>query len=273
MQSATFNGSRKKSIVSVGGIEIGGDTLTIMAGPCAVESNEQTLRIAAAVFESGAQFFRGGAYKPRTSPYAFQGLEEEGLIILAEVRERFGLKIVTEAIDEKSLELVEQYADVIQIGTRNMENGALLRRAGRSCLPVLLKRGMSASVEEWLQAAECITSQGNPNVILCERGIRTFTQHSRNTLDLAVVPALQKSEIDFPVIVDPSHGTGKRFMVHPMARAGVAVGADGIIVDIHDRPEQALCDGEQALDFAEYNLMLKEVRAIHQVLNPVLAAA
>ena len=208
---------------------------------------------------SGARFFRGGAYKPRTSPYAFQGLGEEGLKILAEVREAYGLKIVTEALDEAGVDLVEQYGDMIQIGARNMQNFSLLRRAGKSRLPVLLKRGLSATLDEWLLAAEYIMAEGNYQVVLCERGIRTFAQHTRNTLDLAAIPAVRRIS-HLPVIVDPSHGTGKNYMVTPLACAGVAVGADGLIVEVHDQPEQALSDGAQALTLEQYEQLVREVR-------------
>ncbi len=223
--------------------------------------------VAEAVRRSGARFFRGGAYKPRTSPYAFQGLGEEGLRILAEIREAYGLKIVTEALDEAGVDLVERYADVIQIGARSMQNFTLLRRVGRSSLPVLLKRGLSATLDEWLLAAEYIMAEGNYQVVLCERGIRTFAQHTRNTLDLAAIPAVRRIS-HLPVIVDPSHGTGKNFMVTPLARAGVAVGADGLIVEVHDQPDHALSDGAQALTLEQYQQLVSEVRAIHEVIAP-----
>jgi 3-deoxy-7-phosphoheptulonate synthase len=257
----------ENTIVRVGDAAIGGDELAIIAGPCAIESRAQAFAIAEAVRRSGARFFRGGAYKPRTSPYAFQGLGEEGLKILAEVREVYGLKIVTEALDEAGIDLVERYGDMIQLGARNMQNFSLLRRAGRSPLPILLKRGLSATLDEWLLAAEYIMSEGNYNVVLCERGIRTFAQHSRNTMDLAAIPAVRRIS-HLPVIVDPSHGTGKNYMVTPLARAGVAVGADGLIVEVHDQPERALSDGAQALTLAQYAQLVDEVRAIHEVLTP-----
>lgn len=256
-----------KTIVRVGDAEIGGDELAIIAGPCAIESRTQAFAIAETVRRSGARFFRGGAFKPRTSPYAFQGLGEEGLKILAEIRDTYGLRIVTEALDEPGVDLVEQYADVIQIGARSMQNFTLLRRVGRSRLPVLLKRGLSATLDEWLLAAEYIMSEGNYQVVLCERGIRTFSQHTRNTLDLAAIPAVRRVS-HLPVIVDPSHGTGKNFMVTPLARAGVAVGADGLIVEVHDQPNQALSDGAQALTPEQYEQLVAEVRAIHEVTIP-----
>jgi 3-deoxy-7-phosphoheptulonate synthase len=257
----------EKTIVRVGDAAIGGDELAIIAGPCAVESRNQAFAVAEAVRRSGARFFRGGAYKPRTSPYAFQGLGEEGLKILAEIREAYGLKIVTEALDESGVDLVERYADVIQIGARSMQNFSLLRRVGRSSLPVLLKRGLSATLDEWLLAAEYIMAEGNYQVVLCERGIRTFAQHTRNTLDLAAIPAVRRIS-HLPVIVDPSHGTGKNFMVTPLARAGVAVGADGLIVEVHDQPDHALSDGAQALTLEQYEQLVSEVRSIYEVIAP-----
>src|SRR5919204_4864515 len=256
-----------KTVVQVGDAAIGGDELAIIAGPCAVESREQVFAVAESVRRSGARFFRGGAFKPRTSPYAFQGLGEEGLKILTEVREAYGLKIVTEALDEHGVDLVERYADVIQLGARNMQNFSLLKRAGRSTLPILLKRGLSATLEEWLLAAEYIMAEGNYNVILCERGVRTFAQHTRNTLDLAAVPAVRRLS-HLPVVVDPSHGTGHNYMVAPLARAGVAAGADGLIIEIHNHPERALSDGAQALTLEQYERLAAEVRAIHDVIAP-----
>ena len=257
----------EKTVVRVGDATIGGDELAIIAGPCAIESRDQAFRIAEAVRRSGARFFRGGAYKPRTSPYAFQGLGEEGLKILADIRDAYGLKIVTEALDEAGVDLVERYGDMIQIGARNMQNFSLLRRAGKARLPVLLKRGLSATLDEWLLAAEYIMAEGNYQVVLCERGIRTFAQHTRNTLDLAAIPAVRRIS-HLPVIVDPSHGTGKNFMVTPLARAGVAVGADGLIIEVHDQPEHALSDGAQALTLDQYEEMVSEVRAIYEVIAP-----
>jgi len=257
----------EKTIVRVGDATIGGDELAIIAGPCAIESRAQAFAIAEAVRRSGARFFRGGAYKPRTSPYAFQGLGEEGLKILADIREAYGLKIVTEALDEAGVDLVERYGDMIQIGARNMQNFSLLRRAGRAKLPVLLKRGLSATLDEWLLAAEYVMAEGNYQIVLCERGIRTFAQHTRNTMDLAAIPAVRRIS-HLPVIVDPSHGTGKNFMVTPLARAGVAVGADGLIVEVHDQPEHALSDGAQALTLDQYDQMVSEVRSIYEVIAP-----
>src|SRR3989449_2497229 len=257
----------EKTVVRVGDATIGGDELAIIAGPCAIESRAQAFAVAEAVRRSGARFFRGGAFKPRTSPYAFQGLGEEGLKILADVREAYGLKIVSEALDEPGIDLVERYADVIQIGARNMQNFSLLRRAGKSRLPVLLKRGLSATLDEWLLAAEYIMSEGNYQIVLCERGIRTFAQHTRNTLDLAAIPAVRRIS-HLPIIVDPSHGTGQNYMVTPLARAGVAVGADGLIVEVHNHPDLALSDGAQALTLEQYEELVNEVRAIHEVIMP-----
>lgn len=257
----------EKTIVRVGDATIGGDELAIIAGPCAIESRAQAFSVAESVRRSGARFFRGGAFKPRTSPYAFQGLGEEGLRLLAEIREAYGLKIVTEALDEAGVDLVEKYGDIIQIGARSMQNFTLLKRAGRSSLPVLLKRGLSATLDEWLLAAEYIMSEGNYQVVLCERGIRTFAQHTRNTLDLAAIPAVRRVS-HLPVIVDPSHGTGKNYMVTPLARAGVAVGADGLIIEVHDQPDHALSDGAQALTPSQYEQLVSEVRSIHEVITP-----
>jgi 3-deoxy-7-phosphoheptulonate synthase len=257
----------EKTVVRVGGATIGGNELAIIAGPCAIENREQAFAVAKAVQQSGARFFRGGVWKPRTSPYAFQGLGEKGWQIMTEIRKAFGLKIVTEALEEHHIDLIEEYGDVIQIGARNMQNFSLLRRAGRSQLPVLLKRGMAATLEEWLLAAEYIMAEGNYNVILCERGVRTFTQHTRNTLDLASVPAIRRIS-HLPVIVDPSHGTGSAYMVTPLARAGVAVGADGLMVEVHDHPELALSDGAQALTPSEYAQLIREVRVVRDVTIP-----
>jgi 3-deoxy-7-phosphoheptulonate synthase len=258
------------TIVDLGdGVRIGGLELAIIAGPCAVESREQAFAIAERVRAAGARLFRGGAYKPRTSPYSFQGLGEQGLKILAEVRSEFGLKIVTEAVDAESLDLVEQYGDVIQIGARNMQNFSLLKRAGRARKPVLLKRGLSATLDEFLMAAEYILAEGNPQVILCERGVRTFADHTRNTLDLSVVPAVERLS-HLPIIVDPSHGTGRREKVLPLSRAAVAVGADGLLVEVHHQPAQALSDGYQSILPEDLDRLMEEVRAIAAVLGRTL---
>ena len=254
----------EKTIVRIDGAEIGGSELAIIAGPCAIESRDQAFAVAEAVQRSGAHFFRGCVWKPRTSPYAFQGLGEKAWELMTAIREQFGLKIVTEAVEESHVDLIEKYGDVIQIGARNMQNFSLLKRAGRSKLPVLLKRGMAATLEEWLLAAEYIMAEGNYNVILCERGVRTFAQHTRNTLDLASVPAIRRIS-HLPVIVDPSHGTGTAYMVTPLACAGVAVGADGLMIEVHNQPELALSDSAQALTLSEYAQLIEEVRAIRSV--------
>jgi 3-deoxy-7-phosphoheptulonate synthase len=245
---------------------IGGRDLAIIAGPCSIETREQAFAAAEQVAAAGAQFFRGGAYKPRTSPYAFQGLGESALKIMAEIRDRFGMRIVTEAIDNEALELVDHYADVIQIGARNMQNYSLLKAAGRKRKPVLLKRGLSATLEEFLMAAEYIMSEGNYQVILCERGIRTFADHTRNTLDLSIVPAVQRLS-HLPILVDPSHGTGKRNKVIPMARAAVAVGADGLIVEVHHAPDKALSDGAQSIYPEQFRQLMDEASQIAAVLR------
>jgi 3-deoxy-7-phosphoheptulonate synthase len=249
-----------------GDVIVGGGHIALVAGPCAVESEEQCLAIAERVKKSGARLFRGGAYKPRTSPYSFQGLGEEGLKILSKVRATHGFGIVTEAIDSESLDLVEEYADVIQIGARNMQNFSLLKRAGRAKKPVLLKRGMAATLDEFLMAAEYVLSEGNYNVMLCERGVRTFSDFSRNTLDLAVVPAVKKRS-HLPIFVDPSHGTGKRHKVLPLSRAAVAVGADGLLIEVHHEPDKALSDGMQSLLPEEFIALADEMRQIAAVLH------
>jgi 3-deoxy-7-phosphoheptulonate synthase len=256
------------TVVSFPGTDatFGGPGLAIIAGPCAIESREQAFAIAERVHRAGAQFFRGGAYKPRTSPYSFQGLEEEALKIMAAVRDQFGMKIVTEAIDNESLELVAEYADVIQIGARNMQNFSLLKRAGRARKPVLLKRGMSATLEEFLMAAEYVMSEGNYQVILCERGVRTFADHTRNTLDLSLIPAVQRLS-HLPILVDPSHGTGKRNKVTPLSRAAVAVGADGLIIEVHHEPDKALSDGMQSLYPDQFDELMAQVRQIAPILR------
>src|SRR6201995_39626 len=245
---------------------IGGQGLAAVAGPCAIESREQAFAVAERVHRAGAQFFRGGAYKPRTSPYAFQGLGEEALQIMSDIRDQFGMKIVTEAIDNESLELVEDYADVIQIGARNMQNFSLLKRAGRSRKPVLLKRGMAATLEEFLMAAEYVMSEGNYNVILCERGVRTFADHTRNTLDLSLIPAVQRRS-HLQIVVDPSHGTGRRAKVLPLSRAAVAVGADGLLVEVHHQPEKALSDGPQSIYPEQFAQLMDESAQIAGVLH------
>ncbi|HUO61106.1 MAG TPA: 3-deoxy-7-phosphoheptulonate synthase [Candidatus Acidoferrales bacterium] len=244
----------------------GSPELVIMAGPCAVESSEQAFAIAERVAAQGAQILRGGAFKPRTSPYSFQGLGLEGLKILAQVRERYGLAIVTEALDHEMVPVVEEYADIIQIGSRNMQNFSLLKRAGRARKPVLLKRGMSATLEEFLMAAEYILSGGNSHVILCERGVRTFNDHSRNTLDLNIIPIIKRLS-HLPIVVDPSHGTGSSNSVLPLARAAIAAGCDGLIVEVHNDPARALSDGDQSLNFAQFEEMMQQLRRIAPALD------
>jgi len=254
------------TLVRVGAVTIGQGHLTIIAGPCAVESEAQALKIADIVAAAGAHLFRGGAFKPRTSPYAFQGLGLEGLKILRRVRESVGLPVVTEVVDEESFPLVEEYADIIQIGTRNMQNFALLRRAGKSRRPVLLKRGMSSTVDEWLMAAEYLLAGGNTQTILCERGVRTFVNHSRNTLDLSAVPFVRK-ESHLPIIIDPSHAAGRRDQVMPLARAAVAVDAHGLMIEVHHNPDQALSDGAQSLYPEQFETLCRQVQAIRAAMQ------
>jgi len=249
------------TVVSIGGVPVGGTRLAIIAGPCAVESLEQTVTIAREVKARGAHLLRGGAYKPRTSPYAFQGLGEEGLKILAAARDETGLPVVTEALDTSSIDIVAKYADCLQIGARNMQNFELLKAAGRIGKPVLLKRGMSATLEEFLLAAEYILSEGNPNVVLCERGVRTFSDFTRNTLDLSIVPAVERLS-HLPILVDPSHGTGRRHKVTPMSLASIAAGADGVAVEVHHQPEKALSDGPQALTPPMFSELMERLAPI-----------
>jgi 3-deoxy-7-phosphoheptulonate synthase len=252
---------REDTVIKIGDISVGNGNLVIIAGPCAVESESQALIIAEHVKRSGAQLFRGGAFKPRTSPYSFQGLGEEGLKILAKVRDKTGMPVVTEAMDLESFNLVEKYADVIQIGTRNMQNFSLLRRAGHANKPVVLKRGMAATIDEWLMAAEYILEGGNSQVILCERGVRTFAHHSRNTLDLSAVSVVLK-ESHLPIIVDPSHAAGVRDQVIPLSRAAVAVGAQGLMVEVHHAPDKALSDGAQSLYPRQFESLCRQVQSI-----------
>jgi 3-deoxy-7-phosphoheptulonate synthase len=254
------------SVVRIGAVPVGGPELTMVAGPCAVESKEQMLTVARAVKLAGAHVLRGGAFKPRTSPYSFQGLGEEGLKILAEAREATGLPILTEALDSESVDLVERYADAIQIGARNMQNFSLLKRVGRSSKPVVLKRGMSATLEEFLMSAEYILSEGNYQVILCERGVRTFSDFSRNTLDLAIVPAVKKIS-HLPILVDPSHGTGRREKVAPLSRAAAAVGADGLMIEVHHDPNRALSDGPQSITPDMFDELVRDLRQIAPVIG------
>ncbi|MFC1550040.1 3-deoxy-7-phosphoheptulonate synthase [Candidatus Neomarinimicrobiota bacterium] len=251
----------ENTIIDLGQVKIGDGNVAMIAGPCAVEGEDQTLRIADQVMKRGAQILRGGAYKPRTSPYSFQGLGEKGLEILAKARERTGLPFVTEVLDHRSANLISQYADMLQVGTRNMQNFILLKEVGKLGKPVLLKRGMSATLEETLMSAEYLMSHGSQEVVICERGVRTFSSHARNTLDISVIPALKKVS-HLPIIVDPSHSSGHRYSVIPHSLAGIGAGADGLIVDVHDKPEEALCDGPQALlpnQFAELMHIGREV--------------
>ena len=254
------------TVIDVGGVPIGGGALAVMAGPCSVESKEQILETAHAVKAAGARFLRGGAFKPRTSPYEFQGLAEEGLRLLARAREETGLPVVTEVTTAEAVPLVEEYADVLQIGARNMQNFRLLREVGLCKKPVLLKRGISATIKEWLMSAEYIMSGGNHQVILCERGIRTYETATRNTLDLSAVPVL-KQMTHLPVIVDPSHAVGKWDLVAPMAKAAVAAGADGLIIEVHSNPEEALCDGEQSLKPKSFKQLMDEMKPIAAALG------
>lgn len=249
---------KQRSVIQVGDVSIGDGGFVVMAGPCSVEGQEQLLSTAEAVAASGAKILRGGAYKPRTSPYDFQGLAEEGLKLLAEARKQTGLKVITEVLDTEDAELVAEYADILQVGARNMQNFALLKKLGEVNKPVMLKRGLSATIKEFLLSAEYIVTHGNPNVMLCERGIRTFETATRNTLDIAAVPLLGELT-HLPVIVDPSHGTGKRSLVRPLAKASVAVGADGLMTEVHPRPEEAWSDGAQSLRFEEFAAMMREI--------------
>ncbi len=258
---ASWEFRKEKTVITVGGQEIGGKRIAVMAGPCAVENKTLLIEIAKEVMNAGANFIRGGAFKPRTSPYAFQGLEEEGLKFLAEARERTGLPIVTEVMDPRDIDMIVKYADILQIGARNMQNFRLLKEVGLCKKPVLLKRGISATIKEWLMSAEYIMSGGNHDVILCERGIRTYETATRNTLDLSAIPVL-KQMTHLPVIVDPSHAVGKWDLVAPMAKAAVAGGADGLIIEVHSNPEEALCDGEQSLKPRSFKNLMEEMKAI-----------
>ncbi len=254
------------SIVKVGNTSIGGDEFVIMSGPCAVESEEQVMETAKAIKASGAQILRGGAYKPRTSPYSFQGLEEDGLKLMKEAREETGLAIVCEVTSLEAIEAASKYVDMLQIGARNMQNFYLLKEAGKTGLPVLLKRGLSATIEEWLNAAEYVMAEGNPNVVLCERGIRTFENSTRNTLDLSAVPVI-KEKSHLPIIVDPSHATGVRGYVAPLSKASIACGADGLMIETHPNPTKALSDGPQSLTFKQFDDLCHDLRPFIQLMN------
>jgi len=254
------------TVISLGDLEIGGEEIQVMAGPCAVESREQLLDIACMVKECGARILRGGAFKPRTSPYAFQGLEEKGLEYLADAREKTGLKVVTEVMDTRMVETVARYADILQVGARNMQNFPLLKEVAKFDKPVLLKRGLNATIEEWIMAAEYIMVSGNHRVILCERGIRTFETFTRNTLDLSAVPII-KQLTHLPIIVDPSHSTGKWKYVQPMARAAIAAGADGLIIEVHPNPSEAVCDGPQSITPERFETVMSELKKISAVMD------
>ncbi|NJD57625.1 MAG: 3-deoxy-7-phosphoheptulonate synthase [Nitrospirae bacterium] len=257
---------KENTVITVRGIEIGGRRIPVMAGPCAVENRTVLTSIAEKVKSAGALFLRGGAFKPRTSPYAFQGLGEEGLQYLAEAREKTGLPIITEIMDPRDMDVITRYTDIIQIGARNMQNFRLLLEVGTSDKPVLLKRGLSSTIKEWLMSAEYIMSRGNHNVMLCERGIRTFETATRNTLDLSAVPVL-KQLTHLPVVVDPSHGVGKRDLVAPMAKAAVAAGADALIIEVHTNPEEAMSDGDQSLKPDQFEKLMKELRPIAEAVG------
>ncbi|MFC1770823.1 3-deoxy-7-phosphoheptulonate synthase [Candidatus Margulisiibacteriota bacterium] len=267
---ASLSTKKEQTVIDVNNIKIGGDNFVIMAGPCAVESYEQTMSTAQFIKKHGAHILRGGAYKPRTSPYSFQGLEEEGLKILKEASNETGLPVVTELVAAHTTHTVAAYTDIIQIGARNMQNFALLREVGKTQKPVLLKRGMAATLDDLLMSAEYILSEGNYNVILCERGIRTFETAYRNTLDLNAVPAL-KSRTHLPIIVDPSHGTGRRDLVIPMSKAAIAAGADGLMIEVHPDPENASSDGPQSLNFKEFAMLMKEVKPFIKTANKKLS--
>lgn len=258
-----------RNIIEIGDIRIGGGELVIMAGPCAVETEEMLYRTAEAVCREGAHILRGGAYKPRSSPKAFQGLGAPGLAMLRDAAKASGLAVITEVLDTRDVELVAEHADILQVGSRNMQNTALLKEVGKSTRPVMLKRGMSSTLEEWLLAAEYILDAGNPNVILCERGIRTFETATRNTLDLSAV-SLIKELSGLPVVVDPSHSTGKRSLVAPMSRAAVAAGADGLIIEVHPEPDKAACDGPQSLTPVEFGKLMTQVKRIREAILPNL---
>ena len=254
------------TVVDVKGVQVGGKKLAVMAGPCSVESREQITYVAKAVQQAGANILRGGAFKPRTSPYAFQGLKYEGLELLCAAREATGLPIVSEIMSPNDIDVFVEKVDLIQVGARNMQNFDLLRQLGQTRKPILLKRGLSATIEEWLMSAEYIMAEGNPNVILCERGIRTFETYTRNTVDLGAIPAVKKLS-HLPVIVDPSHGTGKWWMVEPLARAAIAVGADGVMIEVHNDPDHALCDGQQSIKPDVFAQVMDDIRKIATVVG------
>jgi 3-deoxy-7-phosphoheptulonate synthase len=261
---------REGSIFDIGGIKIGGQEIVVMAGPCSVENEEQIFKIAKYVKDAGAKILRGGAFKPRTSPYSFQGLGEEGLKLLRAAADKYKLKVITEVMDKSDIDLIEKYADILQVGARNMQNYTFLKELGRASKPVMLKRGIAATIDEWLMSAEYILSGGNQQVILCERGIRTFETATRNTMDISAIPVVKKKS-HLPIIADPSHGIGIRDKVIPMARAAVAAGADGIMVEVHHDPDHALSDGAQSLYPDQFSQLMKEVRIIAQAIERTIA--
>lgn len=267
--SSLKNTNFKRTVVSVGEQRIGSG-FTLIAGPCTVENENQTLTIARAVKKAGANILRGGAFKPRTSPYSFQGLGQEGLEILSRARQETGLPIITEIMDTRHIAMVSEYADMFQIGSRNMQNFTLLKEVGKTDKPVLLKRGMNATLEEWINCAEYILSEGNPNVVLCERGIRTFESYTRNTLDLSIIPAV-KEITHLPVIVDPSHATGRASLVERMCLAAVAAGSDGIMIEVHPNPKEALCDRDQLLTLSEFDGLAQKIQKMYRAMNDILA--
>ena len=261
---------REGSVFDIGGVKIGGPEVIVMAGPCSVESEEQVFKIAKYVKDSGAKILRGGAFKPRTSPYSFQGLGEEGLKLLRSAADEYKLKVITEVMDKSQIDLVEKYTDILQIGARNMQNYMFLKDLGKASKPIMLKRGIAATIEEWLMSAEYILAGGNEKVILCERGIRTFETATRNTMDISAIPVIKKKS-HLPIFADPSHGVGIRDKVIPMARASVAAGADGIMVEVHHDPDHALSDGAQSLYPSQFEQLMKEVRMIAQAINRNIA--
>ncbi len=260
----------ENTIIKIGGVTIGGDEVVVMAGPCSVESEEQTMIIAERVAKAGAKILRGGAFKPRTSPYSFQGLGEEGLKILRKAADKFGLLVITEVMDKDQIDLVSEYADILQVGARNMQNFSFIRALGKASKPIFLKRGIAATIEEWLMSAEYILSGGNEDIMLCERGIRTFETYTRNTLDLSAIPVVKKLS-HLPVFADPSHGTGLRNKVIPMARAAIAAGADGIMIEVHHDPEHALSDGAQSLYPNQFDELMDQIRVIAKVVGRKIA--
>lgn len=265
MARQTETGS-KRTIVQVGGIPIGGPECVVIAGPCAIEAFDQLLSTAKEVKKHGARILRGGAYKPRTSPYAFRGKGETGLEILLEVKKKTGMPVVTEVMDVRDLDKVLGVADLLQIGSRNMQNFTLLSEVGKTQVPVLLKRGLSATLEEWLYAAEYILAEGNKNVILCERGIRTFETYTRNTVDITAIPAIKELS-HLPILLDPSHGTGKNSLVNPVALAGIAAGADGLMIEVHPQPEEAMSDGAQSLTFNQFKALMIDLKPVAQAIK------